>query len=821
MKKSTIKIPADAAISEVYYSSKAFFFRNAEGIFFRLCFAGVNGWRLQTSKTETFDDLGAVQALSRFLNEPMPDGAQKISVAEVQGAIVVTEKKGTCAVLSTENAFSLKFCTAEGKVVSEITSVAYDDKNTVVMTGMLAEGEAIYGGGERLDVDNKRGTAFNLFTCDGWNNSATTYVVIPLFLTTRGGGMFFNRNEFSRVDFGKASENVWSYELQYADIDCYFYPTGNMADALRGYTELAGHASMPSSWMHGMHICRYGPDNWNFDRDMTIASVEEIPDWEKLYVVADGKYTDIVVHNLGDALTGVVNGGESYVLYKDIKDEAKPWVDRFYLYNEETEEYELKYVRNDAGEYFPKGRKGNPGGLSTKTIISHFIENDMKPAGAILEGRGWTDAFIDSDEGRANKEDLKRCVAWLHAHGMKALVYIRVGGIFKETVGFKPEYNVHADVRITNPDGSVETEENTSIIPWVRGTGEHPDIIRMGNGRLKALPHFDITNDEAIAWYFDTIWEEMIDIGIDGAKIDFCEIMPDGEVQFGDGFVHYRWKHPERIVPRTEHHAHPTYFISMFCKKMAEKKAQRGLKDGFMAFSRGGGIGSQRNPYMWSGDQARDFDKLDDQLLAVVNSGLSGIPFMSFDMAGYAYCGNNYFTIGKENESAIFARAIEFTAFLTQMQTHGDVRHAYEMTEDVKQIYRNFTGLHTELIPYMQKYSKIACDTGMPPVRHLVLKYMDDVKVHDLIDEFMLGDGILVAPILTGDTWEREVYLPAGSWTDLLTGEVIEGGQTVVAKANLGQIPVFMDNNSPDCKELLPIFDGQNWKQIKRWKESV
>ena len=94
------------------------------------------------------------------------------------------------------------------------------------------------------------------------------------------------------------------------------------------------------------------------------------------------------------------------------------------------------------------------------------------------------------------------------------------------------------------------------------------------------------------------------------------------------------------------------------------------------------------------------------------------------------------------------------------MQTHGDVRHAYEMTEEVKQIYRNFTRLHTELIPYMQKYSKIACDTGMPPVRHLVLKYMNDVKVYDLIDEFLLGDGLLVAPILTKDTFEREVYLP-------------------------------------------------------------
>ena len=142
--------------------------------------------------------------------------------------------------------FSRKFYTPTSVLVATVTSISASGKEVTVQ-GILTDGEGIYGGGERLDVDNKRGTAFNLFTCDGWNNSATTYVVIPLFLSTRGGGMFFNRNEFSRVDFGKATENVWSYEVQYADIDCYFYPTGNMADALRGYTELAGHASMPSS----------------------------------------------------------------------------------------------------------------------------------------------------------------------------------------------------------------------------------------------------------------------------------------------------------------------------------------------------------------------------------------------------------------------------------------------------------------------------------------------------------------------------------------------------------------------------------------------
>ena len=140
------------------------------------------------------------------------------------------------------------------------------------------------------------------------------------------------------------------------------------------------------------------------------------------------------------------------------------------------------------------------------------------------------------------------------------------------------------------------------------------------------------------------------------------------------------------------------------------------------------------------------------------------------------------------------------------------------MTEEVQQIYRNFMNLHTELIPYIQKYSKIACETGMPPVRHPVLKYLNDENVYDLIDEFMLGDALLVAPILEQGKVERDVYLPAGSWTDMLTGEVIEGGKNVVAKANLGQIPVYLNNDSADKAELLPIFEGQNWAEIKNFK---
>ena len=813
--KADVKVCKGAAVKDVIQSAKALQFCNAEGLFFRLSFEGVGGWRLQTSKDGKFDNLGAAQAMARFMNEKMKVSAQALTVKATKNEVVLTEKKGTQAILSLGKEFSLKFCTKEGKVVNELTSFFYDDKGALMMTGTLAENEAIYGGGERLDVANKRGTAFDLFTCDGWNNSATTYVVIPVFLTTRGGGMYVNRNESAFVDFGKTDANAWSYKLRRGDMDCYFCPTGDMADTLRAYTELTGHAYMPTPWMQGMHICRYSPDHWHFEGDRCTKAIEEYPDWEELWVVADGKYIDVHQKNVGDALTAVVSGGTSYVPYKELSDDAKAVVDRFYKQTADGKG-ELVYVKNDAGLYFRKGPKNNPGGLSTKTIMTNFINEDMKPDCASMEGRGWSACFREGEESLANKEDLKKGCKWLHDHGMKAMVYIRVGGVDAMDIGFKPEYKVHADVTYTEPDGTVEFLENTTAIPWILGTGDNPDVGRR-SGVRRTGDYLDITNDEAVEWYFGKIWGEMIEMGMDGVKIDFCECMPDGDRQIGTSYTHYRWKNPDRIAKGTEHHAYAPYFISLFYKMMIEKKASLGLKDGFMVFTRGGGIGSQRNPYMWSGDQARDYEKLDDQLLATVNSGLSGLPYMSFDMAGYAYCRNNYFTIGKENESAIFARATEFTAFLTQMQTHGDVRHAYEMTEPVKEIYRNFTRLHNELIPYMQKYSKIACDTGMPPVRHLALKYPCDINVHDMIDEFMLGDGLLVAPILKGDTYEREVYLPAGSWTDLLTGEVLTGGKTVTAKANLGQIPVYLNNDSADVDELLPIFDGRNWAVIKAW----
>ena len=125
-------------------------------------------------------------------------------------------------------------------------------------------------------------------------------------------------------------------------------------------------------------------------------------------------------------------------------------------------------------------------------------------------------------------------------------------------------------------------------------------------------------------------------------------------------------------------------------------------------------------------------------------------------------------------------------------------------------------------MPYLQKYSQIACDTGIPVVRHMVLNYQNDANVYNMDDQFMFGDALMVAPILELESYNRDVYLPEGNWMNLLTGEIYEvgaEGMTISMHVFLDQIAVFMNLDSEDVADLLPVFNGENWQAINRGVE--
>lgn len=93
----------------------------------------------------------------------------------------------------------------------------------------------------------------------------------------------------------------------------------------------------------------------------------------------------------------------------------------------------------------------------------------------------------------------------------------------------------------------------------------------------------------------------------------------------------------------------------------------------------------------------------------------------------------------------------------------------------------------------MKKYSREALDLGTPLIRPLWMLDPSDSACHLVVDEFSVGEDIIVAPILRPSTHEREVYLPAGVWKDGIDGSLRKGSRWIHNyKVSLDKIAYFL-----------------------------
>lgn len=122
-----------------------------------------------------------------------------------------------------------------------------------------------------------------------------------------------------------------------------------------------------------------------------------------------------------------------------------------------------------------------------------------------------------------------------------------------------------------------------------------------------------------------------------------------------------------------------------------------------------------------------------------------------------------------------------------------------ENFEEIRSVCRSLFEIRMSLLSYLYtSYAKYSME-GLPPFRALVMDYPDDPDTYGIDDAYMMGDSILVAPIVTGET-ERSVYLPKGRWHCFWTSETYEGGQSYVFAPGLERIPVFVKEGT-----LLPL----------------
>lgn len=367
--------------------------------------------------------------------------------------------------------------------------------------------------------------------------------------------------------------------------------------------------------------------------------------------------------------------------------------------------------------------------------------------------------------------DLKTIVAELHAKGKKVLVYDTTGRLEHK---FWTCQNARDEYFVRNKQNNPHIKESPHFNP-----------VDAPNRRESCF--IDITSQRAITWWKEQVWGRLLgDIGIDGAKIDFGEQFPeDEELQF-----------ELATSSKGMHQYYPVKYNTMMYRLFQEKCPEGGI-----CWSRGGGIGAQRYPFIWCGDQTREFSRLRAILSAALSSGLSGIPFMAHDLGGYmpARKGIN------DNEAEVFVRGTQLACFSPVMQFHGTAKPPYDFPRPIMKIYRFYSRLRYILLPYLKEQTEISCRTGLPLVRHLYLEYPDDSNVLDIEDQYMFGEKILVAPIFDSST-TREIYLPEGKWQDFWSNEIYVG-QTLlkVCSSSLAKIPVFIrcsESQSPIILDL-------------------
>jgi alpha-D-xyloside xylohydrolase len=309
-------------------------------------------------------------------------------------------------------------------------------------------------------------------------------------------------------------------------------------------------------------------------------------------------------------------------------------------------------------------------------------------------------------------------------------------------------------------------------------------------------PILDLTSAEVKSWWRDRL-RAYTDMGIEGFKLDYAE-----DVVISPNAKRLAWEFADGSDERTAHSTMQLHYHGTYAPLLP--------KDGGFLLTRAARWGDQvHGMIMWPGDLDSSFAKQGEMvsekgekyvatggLPASLINGLTlatvGYPFYGADTGGYRHC-------PPDNE--LFSRWFEQTALSSTMQigtSCNDV--AWEPTAKngfdaaMLERYRSYVRLHLRLFPYLWSHAVRIEQDGRPLMRALGFAH-PELGVHPN-DIYLLGDELLVAPVVERGKTSRKVIFPAGRWIHWFTGEAIDskdplGVEREIA-APLGRLPLFM-----------------------------
>lgn len=279
----------------------------------------------------------------------------------------------------------------------------------------------------------------------------------------------------------------------------------------------------------------------------------------------------------------------------------------------------------------------------------------------------------------------------------------------------------------------------------------------------------DYALDSACRVLADYHKENLVNLGVSSFKLDECD---SGDYTGGWSFPDNS-RFPSGADGEQYHSLFGTLFVKAVSASLGTSRTMGQVRN----------LGSLAASYPYA--LYSDLYDHKDFVTGIVNSGFSGLLW-----APEVRHGVNAEDMIRRIQTAVFsAETLINACYLRELpwKKHG-------CTDEVRELLR----VRMSLVPYLFAAFYEYYKEGKPPVRALACDFSDEPEALSCEDEYLFGDAMLVAPILSGQE-EREVFLPRGEWYDFFTNEKYTGG---THKISASHIPVFVKSGT-----LLPIAE--------------
>lgn len=309
----------------------------------------------------------------------------------------------------------------------------------------------------------------------------------------------------------------------------------------------------------------------------------------------------------------------------------------------------------------------------------------------------------------------------------------------------------------------------------------------------------DFSNKDCREWWKSELKKFISEHGMDGIWNDMNEpcVFNNDHKTMLETCLH---NSDNGVIEHKEFHNRYGFEMSR-CSKEAQEELHPNER-GF-SMTRATYAGGQRYSSVWTGDNMSLWSQMRMSISMNANLGISGFSFVGNDVSGF----------GLDSSEELFIRWMEMGPFIPIFRNHSNMytrrQEPWAFGPRAEKIAKKSIELRYELLPYIYDLYYISHKEGLPIFRPMIMEYEKDMNLLNMREQFMLGENMIVAPVLYEGERSKTVYLPKGSWFNYFTMEKLQGGKWYKLPCELDEILVFVKEGS-----IIPTYN-KKFRNVK------